>query len=200
MRVLKAMLLAGALVGLAAGGAMAAGSGGGGGASMPSVSGPSYDPAAEYAKAIAALQAKDYKAASRAAQRVTEAAPKSADAWRLLGVAQSGAENWKGAKKAYERAIKLAPDDLVSHAGLGKALAKLQDPKAQAELAWLKAKAEACGTSCPDAANLKSLTAELEGVMTGAAAPAAQPAAALDPATLFAAPRPATAPILPPSA
>ena len=60
MRVLKVMLLAGALAGLSTGGAVAAGSGGGGSAmsSMPSDTGPRYDPAAEYAKAIAAIQAR----------------------------------------------------------------------------------------------------------------------------------------------
>lgn len=183
MRILKTMLLAAGLAGLTLGGAMAAGSGGGGGASMPSASAGEYDPAAEYAKAVQALQAKDYKAAARAAQRVISAAPKSVDAWRLLGVAHSGTGNWKAARKAYERAVKLAPDDMVSHAGLGKALAMLQDPKAQAELDWLKAKAAACGTSCPDAANLKALTAELDGALADRAP---QPAAALEASILFA--------------
>ena len=64
---LKAILLAGAVAALS-GNALASGggsSGGGGGSpEMPS-SGPQYDPAAEYAKAIAALQAKDYKTAAR---------------------------------------------------------------------------------------------------------------------------------------
>ena len=48
--------------------------------------------------------------------------------------------------------MKLTPDDLAAHAGLGLALANLKDPKAQAELDWLKSKAQACGDTCPDAA------------------------------------------------
>jgi len=180
MRFLKTMLLAGVFAGVAAAGALAAGSGGGGGgAEMPSASGPSYDPAAEYAKAINAIKAKDYKTAARAAQHVTDAAPKSADAWRLLGVAQGGAENWKASRKAYERAVKLAPDDVTSHAGLGMALGKLQDAKAQEQLAWLKARSDACANTCPEAANLKALTAEVERAVAGAATPA-QPSAALE--------------------
>ncbi|MET0274022.1 MAG: tetratricopeptide repeat protein [Phenylobacterium sp.] len=144
---------------------------------MPSASGPSYDPAAEYAKAVSALKAQDYKVAARAAQRVTEAAPKSADAWRLLGAARAGSEDWKGARKAYEKAVKFGPDDATSHAGLGLALANLKDPAAQAELDWLKARAQACGTTCPDAANLKALAGAVESAVAGGAP---KPAAALE--------------------
>ena len=182
MKPLRIMLLAGAFAGLATAGAMAAGGGGGtGGAQMPSASGPQYDPAEEYAKAVASIQAKDYKAAARSAQRVTTAAPKSVDGWKLLGVAQSGSENWKGAKKAYERAVKLAPDDLPSRAGLGLALARLQDPKAQEQLDWLKAQAAGCTASCD---SLKSLTAEVEKAVAGGTA-AGQPSAALERGSLL---------------
>jgi Tfp pilus assembly protein PilF len=182
MRTLKAFLLATAILGLG-GSALAAGSGGGGGSPMPSASGPTYDPAAEYAKAVAALKAKDYKAAARAASHVTEVAPKSVDGWRLLGAARSGGEDWKGARKAYERAVKVDPDDAMSHAGLGLALANLKDAKAQGELDWLKAKAQACGDACPDAATLKSLTGAVESAMTGGEVP--KPAAALEGGSLL---------------
>lgn len=177
MQLFKTLLLAGAMVAMTGAGAIAAGGGGTGGGSLPSASGPQYDPAEEYAKAVRSIQAKDYKAAARSAQRVTDAAPKSIDGWRLLGVAQSGAENWKGAKKAYERAVKLSPDDLPSRAGLGMALARLQDPKAQDQLTWLKAKANDCGAGC-DAGALKALTAEVEKALAGGPA-AGQPVAAL---------------------
>ena len=183
---LRIMLLAGAFAGLATAGAMAAGGGGGtGGAQMPSASGPQYDPAEEYAKAVASIQAKDYKAAARSAQRVTDAAPKSVDGWKLLGVAQSGSENWKGARKAYERAVKLSPDDLALRGGLAISLAKLQDAKAQEQLGWLKARADACANTCPDAANLRVITKEVESAMGGAAEAAPKPAAALDAGSLL---------------
>ena len=158
--------------------AIAAGSGGGGASSMPSQSAPEYDPAQEYAKAIAALKAKQYKDASRAATRVTSAVPKSVDAWKVLGAAKSGELDWKGAKRAYERAVKLAPEDATIHAGLGIALANLKDPKVQAEIDWLKAKALACGGACPEAATLTALVGAVESATaTPAAAPA--PVAAL---------------------
>lgn len=177
MRGFKTVLLASVLAVAASGALAAGGGGGGGGGSMPSASGPAYDPAEEYAKAVAALNAKNYKAAARAAGNVTDAAPKSIEAWRLLGVAQQGAENWKGAKRAWEKAVKLDPNDVTSRAGLGMSLAKLQDAKAAEQLAWLKAKADACGTGCADSAKLKAATVEVESALSGGAP---KPGAALE--------------------
>lgn len=184
MRMLKVALLASALAGLSLTGAVAAGSGGGGGgmSSMPSDTGPRYDPAEEYAKAIKALQAKDYKTAARSAQRVADAAPKSVDGWKLLGVAQAGAENWKSSRKAYEKAVKLAPEDAVVRGGLGLALAKLQDAEAREQLDWLKAKSASCTSDC---ATLKSLTADIEKALAPAAAAGGASAALEQGALIF---------------
>jgi Flp pilus assembly protein TadD len=182
------MLLAGAVAALS-GPALASGGGGGGSApEMPSASGPQYDPAVEYAKAISALQAKDYKAAARAADHVTQAAPKSADGWRILGAAKAGSSDWKGARRAYEKAVKLNPDDAASHAGLGQALGNLKDAKAQAELDWLKAKAQSCGAACP--ADLQAMTGMVEAAMAAAPAEGPKPSASLDSRSLlFAGPK-----------
>ncbi|HEY8572942.1 tetratricopeptide repeat protein [Phenylobacterium sp.] len=186
MRTLKVVLLASAIAIGAGSLAVAAGGGSSGGGAMPSASGPQYDPAAEYAKAVAALKAKDYKNAARAAAHVTEVVPKSVDGWRILGAAKAGTEDWKGARKAYERAVKLEPGDIVSHAGLGLALARMKDAKAQAELDWLRARAQACGDACPEAAALKSLTGQVESALAGQAT--VGPGAALDGSLLFAGP------------
>ena len=169
----RVLVLAGVIAAITGGAALAAGSGGGGGLDLPSDSGPSYDPAEEYAKALAALKARDYRAAARSAQRVTQAVPQNLEAWKLLGAAHAGAENWRGARRAYERALRLAPEDLSVRGGLGLALARLQDPKAQEQLDWLRAKAAACGPGC-DAAQLRSLTAELEKVLAAPASPGAR--------------------------
>jgi len=59
----------------------------------------------------------------------------------LLGAAYAGESNWKASRKAYERAVALAPEDVSAHAGLNLALTTLKDPAAQAETDWLKAKA-----------------------------------------------------------
>lgn len=182
---LKAVLLAGVVASLGAGSALASGGGGGGFGGAPSVSAPQYDPAAEYAKAVTALKAKQYRDAARAAQHVTDSVPQSPDAWRLLGAARAGDNDWKGSRRAYERAVKLAPDEITAHAGLGVALANLKDPKAQAELEWLKARAQACGDTCPEAADLKALV----GAVESAGQPAApKPSAALSGPMLFGGP------------
>jgi Flp pilus assembly protein TadD len=174
MRSIRVLFLAGVIAGIAGGEALAAGSGGGGGGmSLPSESGPRYDPAQEYAKAIAALNAGDYKAAARSAQRVTEALPQGLDGWMALGAAQTGAENWKGARRAYERALKIAPDEVDARGGLGLALARLNDPKAQDQLDWLKTRAAACGPGC-DAARLRAVIAELEKALAAPTAPSAR--------------------------
>jgi Flp pilus assembly protein TadD len=188
-RALKAALIGGCLAVLACGGvAFASGGGGGGmasGGGMPSESAPRYDPAAEYAKAIAALKANQFRDAARAAEHVTEAVPKNADAWQLLGAAKAGDNDWKGSRRAYEKAMKLAPDDMRAHAGLGLALANLKDPKAQVQADWLKSKAQDCGDGCPDAARLKALSEQVESAMNPASAAAPKPSALLDRSLLF---------------
>jgi hypothetical protein len=80
----------------------------------------------------------------------------------------------KSAKRAYERAVKLDPANVDGHYGLGLALASLKDPKAAEELAWLKARAQACGAACPDAKLLGEATLHIEAAMNGA--PATAPA------------------------
>jgi Flp pilus assembly protein TadD len=187
MRRITAALAAGFMT-AAAGVALAAGGGGGGMGEAPSASAPAYDPSADYAKGVEALKAGQYKDAARSLRRVTDAVPSSTDAWRALGEASAGAGDWKGARRAYERVVKAAPDDVAAHAGLGLALAKLKDPKAQAELDWLKAKGQACG-ACQDAAALKGAQDQIQGAMGAAAAAAPpKPAAANDRAMLFAGP------------
>src|SRR5512142_3251763 len=121
-RTWKIGLLAGALAlagtaAMASGGGGMGGGGGGGGGELPSASAPLYDPAAEYAKAIAALKDKKYHDAVRAAEHVTDAVPRSPDGWRLLGLAKAADNDWKGSRRAYERMVKLAPDDINGHAG-----------------------------------------------------------------------------------
>ena len=183
MRRLAALITAGLVAGTA-GSALAVGSGGGGMGGSPSMSASAYDPSADYAHGVTALKAGEYRDASRALKRVTGAVPANAEAWRLLGEASAGDNDWKGSRRAYERAVKLTPDDVTAHAGLGTALARLKDPKAQAELDWLKTKAQACGGSCPDDAALKAGADQVQGAMSGGDAP--KPSAQRDEPMIFA--------------
>lgn len=180
---IRDVLVAGAVAALALGGGAAVAMGGGSD-SAPSASAPAYDPAEDFMKGVASLNAGRYKEAARALARVTGAVPKNAEAWRLLGQAQAGQANPKGARRAYERAVKLEPDDIDAHQGLGEALASLKDAKATAELDWLVARAVACGGSCPDAERLRKASAAVQAAIAGGG-----PSAALDGGQLlFAAP------------
>jgi len=142
-------------------------------AALPGAAAPRYNASAEYAKAIAAMKAQQFKQAAQAAGHVTQVAPKNPDGWRLLGAAHAGEENWKGSRRAFERALKLLPDDPAAHAGLGLALANVGDPKAREQLDWLLARSSTCGDTCPDAQRLQRYAEAVEGAIRAPAAAAA---------------------------
>lgn len=111
----------------------------------------------DYVAGVNAIKDKQYRTAVRLFGRVADQWPKSVATWRLLGVAYAGDTNWRASARAYEHALRLAPDDIASHAGRAAALVALKDPKAQEEAAWLKARTEACAAACPEAGMLKAL-------------------------------------------
>jgi tetratricopeptide (TPR) repeat protein len=109
---------------------------------MPSISAPEYDPVQEYQRGTAALQAGKYRDAAEHFEHVTEAQPKVAAVWYMLGQAKSGSGDVRGAVHAYEKAVKLDPDPIDPHRDFAVALAKLkQKDRAGAELDVLKARA-----------------------------------------------------------
>jgi Flp pilus assembly protein TadD len=148
---------------------------GGGSSSTPSASAPAYDPAADYAAGVSALKAGEFKAAEKSLSRVAGSTPNSAEVWRMLGEANAGQQDFKGARKAYEKAVKLEPESLAAHKGLGLALAGLKDPNAQAELDWLNAKSKSCADACAEAADLKAAVDAVQSAMSGAPQAALQP-------------------------
>jgi tetratricopeptide (TPR) repeat protein len=163
--VIAALLLASSSTALMAAGG---GGGGGGGFSSPSESAPRYDPAEEYRKGIAALQAKDFKAAKISFDRVTSAAPKDANSQYLAGLARQGLNDWKGARKSFERAAKLDPSLVRAWRELGVSSAKMGDAaKAGEVVAGLKAKAATCGPTCPQATELAEATKAVEAALAG---------------------------------
>ena len=70
---------------------------------MPSMSAPTYDPAAEYVKGVEALNASKFKDAERALGRVVDALPQNAEAWRLLGTVQAENDDHQQAIAAMNR-------------------------------------------------------------------------------------------------
>ena len=174
------VLLAG--VGLLAAPMMAAGmgSGGSGGGGMPGgMSGMSeqYDPAQEYQRGEAALQAGKCRDAEDAFQHVVDSTPRAAKAWLMLGMCRTGLGDEKGAEKAYERSVKLDDSSVDAHRELALAYFKLkQADKADAEVALLKARAAACNDTCSDAADLKAALDAIQAAM-GSGTPSAANAA-----------------------
>jgi tetratricopeptide (TPR) repeat protein len=173
---------------IAAQSALAAGGGGGGG-SLPSSSAPAYDPAADYAKGSAALRAGNYREADRAFRRVLQATPRDVNTLVLSGVSKAGLGDFKGAAKAQEKALRIDPESLAARREYAIALAKLGEAdKAAAELATLKAREAACGTSCPQAADLRAAVSAVEAATAATSGPAPAPGAALAPSLLLAGP------------
>lgn len=111
--------------------------------------------------ATKALRAKDYKTARKYAQSVTRADPKRIESWLLLGAAQQGLADWKGARITYTTAVRIAPVHPEARAGLGIAYARTADPKAAAQLAWLDAKVKECA-GCWQAGQLQKFRADVE--------------------------------------
>jgi Tfp pilus assembly protein PilF len=158
------------------------GGGGMGGGSMDiQPSQPQYDPSVEYQHGMAALQAGKYRDAITDFQHVIDVAPRTANAWLLLGMSKQGVGDDRGAEGAYQRAVKLDDTSIQAHRQLALEMLKLkQNDKAAAELALLQARATQCADTCPDAADLKAAIASISAEMpTAAGAPA--PAAANDP-------------------
>jgi Flp pilus assembly protein TadD len=156
---------------LAGGAAMASGGGsgggmggGGGGGSM----GPMYNPNEEYQKGLAALRAQDFKSAVTAFDHVISVVPKDSNTWTLMGLSKAGSGDQRGAKSAFEKAVRFNGDNVIAHGELGVTDAKMGDKaKAQAELDWLKKKSDACAGSCKEAGDLKTEIAKLEAALGG---------------------------------
>ena len=164
---------------IVAGPALAAGGGGGGGGySAPSESAPQYDPAVEYRKGVVALEAKDFKAAKTAFDRVLLVAPRDANSNLMAGMARAGLDDWKAARKLFEKAVKLDDTSILAYHQLGIAHARLGDrAKAEAQLAALKTKSDTCAATCPKSADLKTAIDAITAALTAA------PQARIDAAT-----------------
>lgn len=157
---------------------LASGGGGGGGGEMPSVSAPSYDPAAEYRKGIELFQANNFKDALKAFKNVLAVAPKDANTNYLAGLSSIGLSDWKHAEGFLAKAVKADPSLIGAHRQLGVVRAKLGDvPGATTERDLLQGKATACANTCPSAAELKVAIAEIDAAI--AAGPATKVSAVL---------------------
>jgi tetratricopeptide (TPR) repeat protein len=154
----------------------------GGGGTPPSMSAPQFDPATEYRSGIEALQAERYQDAKNAFAHVLSVAPRDANTNFLAGLAASGLDDLKAARKYYERAVKADKDLVGARRELGVTYVKLgEKDKADAQLAALKAMQEKCAGACAKAAEID------RAVQTLTAATGAPPQARLEsrPSLLF---------------
>lgn len=119
-------------------------------------------------RATQALQARDFKTALRFARSVVRADPKRIESWKLLGAAQIGLQDWSGSRRSYTSAVRITPGDPESRSGLGVAMARLSDPKAQEQLTWLTARVSACPSNC---AALSGYKREVDAALAAMARP-----------------------------
>ncbi len=153
--------------------AFASGGGGMGGGSLPSVTAPTYDPVQEYQQGMRDYQGGSFKSAANHFENVTYVQRHDANAWYMLGMARSGAGQFKNAESALSKSTKLDPAPLAPHRELAIVEAKLkQTDKAKAELATLTQRASACNDTCADAAELKAAVAAVQQAL-GVGAPSA---------------------------
>jgi tetratricopeptide (TPR) repeat protein len=161
--------------------ALASGGGGSGmGSGMPSQSAPAYDPAQEYQKGLAALQAGKFRDADTAFENALSVDPRNADTLFMLGMAKSGRGDLKGAAHAFEKSLKFDPQKIAARREDAIALAKLgKAADAQSQLAILKARADACSGTCADAATLKAAMAAVQAAISPTTGVTATPASLL---------------------
>lgn len=130
------------------------------------------DPAAEFAKGVVALNAKQYKVARQALEKVTKAAPEHFDSWGFLGAARAGLGDWAGSKAAYARMIAIEPTSAHGHAGRALALAALKDTAAaETEVQWLDERLKGCLGKCTDRVLLQTMIPQIRRVLAGTAGP-----------------------------
>jgi cytochrome c-type biogenesis protein CcmH/NrfG len=110
----------------------------------------------EAAMVAQALRDGDFKTARMHALRLTNQAPTNASTWLMLGQAQRGLQDWKGASRTYATAVRLSPSNAEAHAGLGVALGQTGDPGAAKQLEWFAGQMQSCGGSCGQLGKLKA--------------------------------------------
>ncbi|MDB5678609.1 tetratricopeptide repeat protein [Sphingomonas bacterium] len=158
----SALIVAAPALGSSGGG----GGGGGGGSEMPSSSAPAYDPAAEYRKGIAALQASNFKDALKAFKNVLAVAPKDANTNYLAGLSAIGLNDWKKASAYLEKAAKADPNLIGAQRQLGVVKAKMGDAAGAGVLRdALKARLAACGEGCAANAELKGAVEAIDAAI-----------------------------------
>ena len=132
--------------------AYAAGGGGGGVDSAPAPV-----PDANYTRAKAMIEAKDYRGAMPLLQQGVAKDPKNADAYTLMGYATRKSGDANGSLQYYNQALSLDPKHIGAHEYIGEAYLMLDRPaEAEQQLAKLDS---ICVFGCTEYRMLKSAIA-----------------------------------------
>lgn len=132
----------------------------------PSANAPDFDAAAEYRKGIDALQASKFQDAKSSFGRVLGVAPDDANTNFLAGMADAGLNDFKGAAKHYEKAVRADGKLVVAQQELAITYLKLGDrPKAQAMLDKIKGLDANCKGTCKDSDLIKKALSAVEAAM-----------------------------------
>jgi tetratricopeptide (TPR) repeat protein len=106
-------------------------------------------------KGIAALQEKRYVDARQAFERILQVASEDSNVLYLAGMSYAGLEDYKNARRYFERALRAKKDHVGAQQQLGLAFLKIGDrPKAEAQLTKLKSQQEKCAAKCVEAGAL----------------------------------------------
>lgn len=145
----------------------ASGSGGGfGNNPMPSASAPQYDPAVEFQSGVEALKASRFKDAQRAFDRVLSVDSRHLQANFLAGYSRASQGNDKGARKFYEKAIRIDGEMVAARRELALSLIRMgKADEARAALDEMKKRVEACAGTCAQAAELDAAVSAVEAAL-----------------------------------
>jgi tetratricopeptide (TPR) repeat protein len=141
-------------------------SGSSGATVSPSVNAPEFDAASEYRKGIDALKVSKFAEAKKSFAKVLGAIPDDANTNFLAGMADAGLNDFAGAARHYERALKSDHKLVIAQKELAITYVKLgQTDKAQATLAKLMSLDSECKGSCKDAEQIKDAISAVQAAL-----------------------------------
>jgi tetratricopeptide (TPR) repeat protein len=107
---------------------LAAGGGGGGSSSDTPAAQPAKPVDADFARAKAMIEARDYRGAIPLLQQVVARDPRNADAYNLMGFATRKSGNPNGSLQYYQQALAIDPRHIGAHEYIGEAYLMLDRP------------------------------------------------------------------------
>ncbi|MCH9844872.1 MAG: tetratricopeptide repeat protein [Alphaproteobacteria bacterium] len=108
----------------------------------------------QYNHAVKMIEAEDYRKASKALKKAVRYEKNNADYWNLLGFSLRKQQNYKAAKRAYDKALKIDENHLGANEYLGELYIQMgESDKAQAQLAKLQ---NLCPNGCEELTMLEN--------------------------------------------